>query len=89
MEKLKMSDVFTREGYKGLTAAERRQALKMEQAKQYSGLRPYHNTCASIIKQMPADIWDRYTAIQLGEIMELINAAYNRGKNDVDKSNDN
>ena len=37
MKKLTAKEVFTREAYEGLTAEERRSALKVEQAKEYSG----------------------------------------------------
>ena len=84
MKKLTMSGTLTKEGYKALTAAERRYTLKVEQAKEYSGLRPYHTTCERIIDRIPADMWDRYTAKQIGEIMQLINIAYNDGKKTVD-----
>lgn len=80
--KLSMSDVFTREAYgpNGLTAEERRRWLKLEQAKEISGWRQYHSTCDAIFQSiLEAGMFDRYSAMQLGEIAALIKKAYDRG----------
>ena len=86
MKKLTMRNVLTKEGYKALTAEERRYTLKIEQAKEYSGFRPYGTTCERILEQIPEDVLERYTARQIGEIMQVVNAAYQAGKKDVDTS---
>ena len=78
---LKMSDVMTKEAYKGLTAAERRLLLKVEQAKEYSGLRRYPTTCGAVFNRIPDEWWDKYSAKHIGEVAALLNAAYGDGKN--------
>jgi hypothetical protein len=80
MKILKMKDVLTKSAYKELSSEERRRILKCEQAKAYSGFSAHPSTCADIISQLPADIWERYTAKQIGEIMQIVSAAYNAGK---------
>ena len=69
MKKLTMKDVFTREAYENLTAAERRRMLKYEQAKEYSGLRRYPSTCAAVFARIPSEWLDKYTAEHIGEII--------------------
>lgn len=81
--RLRASNVFTRDAYKCLTAAERREILKWEQAKQYSGWRNYPDTCAAIFANIPADWLDRYTAKQLGEIAALLKTVYDKGRSDA------
>lgn len=81
MKKLRMKDIFTREAYEGLTAEERRHLLKVEQAKEYSGLRQYPATCAAVLDRIPEDWWAKYTAKHIGEAMQLLKAAYDDGKN--------
>ena len=49
MKKLRMKDVITREGYECLTAEERHAQLKVEQAKEISGLRRYPSTCSAVL----------------------------------------
>lgn len=44
MKKLTMRETLTREAYECLTAEERRAQLKVEQAKECSGLRRYPGT---------------------------------------------
>jgi hypothetical protein len=80
--KLKMADVLTAEAYKTLPAAERRQALKVEQAKEYSGLRRYPTTCARVMERIPAEWWDKYSAEHIGNVMALLKQAYDDGKED-------
>lgn len=80
--KLSMSDVFTREAYgpNGLTAEERRRWLKLEQAKEISGWRQYPSTCEAIFKNiLDAGMFDRYSAMQLGEIAALLKKVYDKG----------
>ena len=77
---LKMSQVLTPEAYRTLTAAERRSVLKVEQAKEYSGLRRYPTTCARVIERIPSDWWDKYTAEHIGNVMVLLKQAYDDGK---------
>lgn len=81
MEKLTMKDVFTREAYENLTAAERRRILKYEQAKEYSGLRRYPTTCSAVFARIPGDWYDKYTAEHIGEIAKMLKIAYDDGKN--------
>lgn len=81
MKKLRMKDVFTREAYEGLTAEERRRQLKIEQAKECSGLRSYPDTCAAVLDRIPAEWWDKYNAEHIGQVMQLIKEAYDDGKN--------
>lgn len=81
MKKLKMKDVFTKEAYKGSTAAERRHYLKVEQAKECSGWRRYPDTCAALLARIPAEWWDKYPAEHIGQVMQLLKDAYDDGKN--------
>lgn len=80
MKKLKMKDVITREGYECLTAAERRAQLKIEQAKECSGLRRYPSTCSAVLDRIPDDWWGKYSAEHIGETMRLLKAAYDDGR---------
>jgi DNA-binding XRE family transcriptional regulator len=84
--KLTMRDVLNKEGCGELTAAERRHILKVEQAKEYSGWAAYPSTCAAIMEHLPTDIWERYTAKQIGEIMQIAHTAYIAGRKAVDNS---
>lgn len=81
-KKLTMSDVLTKEARESLTPDERRSILKTEQAKDYSGLRAYPSTCAAVMQRIPDDMWERYNAKQLGEIMRIVHDAYDAGKID-------
>lgn len=80
MKKLRMKDVITREGYECLTAEERRAQLKVEQAKEYSGLRCNPGTCSAVLDRIPADWWGKYSAEHIGEVMRLLKAAYDDGR---------
>lgn len=80
MKKLRMKEVITREGYECLTAEERRAQLKVEQAKECSGLRPYHSTCSAVLDRIPAEWWGKYNAEHIGEVMRLLKAAYDDGR---------
>ncbi|MEG2421248.1 MAG: hypothetical protein RSB55_06830 [Oscillospiraceae bacterium] len=81
MEKLKMKDVFTKEGYKNLTPAERRHYLKVEQAQASSGLRNYPSTCSAVFANIPDEWWDKYTAEHIGEVAALLKKVYDDGRN--------
>lgn len=81
MKKLKMSDVFSKEGYNALTAAERRFYLKTEQAKEYSGLRKFPSTCSAVFDRIPPEYWEKYSAKEIGEFAKLLYKAYSDGKN--------
>lgn len=81
MKKLTMKDIFTREAYASLTAAERRAILKCEQAKEYSGLRKYPDTCSAVFARIPDEWWDKYSAQHIGEVASMLYAAYGDGKN--------
>lgn len=80
MNKLKMRDVVARREYVYLTAAERRQILKVEQAKECSGLRRYPSTCSAVLDRIPAEWWGKYPAEHIGEVMRLLKAAYDDGR---------
>ena len=80
--KLTAKDVFTAEAYGpgGLSAEERRRALKLEQAKEISGWRQYPSTCEAIFQNiLDAGMFDRYGAMQLGEIAALLKKVYDNG----------
>ena len=79
--KLTAGQVFTAEVYgpDGLNAEERRRVLKLEQAKEISGWRQYPDTCRAIFANIPADMVDRYTAVQLGEIAAMLKQVYDKG----------
>lgn len=81
MKKLKMSEIFTKEAYEGMSADERRAALKVEQAKEYSGLRKFPSTCSAVFARIPAEYWDKYSAREIGEFANLLYEAYCDGKN--------
>lgn len=78
--KLKMNDVMTREAYECLTAEERRAQLKVEQAKECSGLRRYPGTCSAVLDRIPAEWWSKYSAEHIGEVMRMLKAAYDDGR---------
>ena len=80
MKKLKMRDPLTREAYESLTAAERRLQLKVEQAKEYSGWRRFPGTCGALLEYIPDDWWDKYSAEHIGEVMQMLKAAYDDGR---------
>ena len=80
MKKLKMSEVLTREAYECLTAEERRLHLKVEQAKEYSGWRRFPATCSALAERIPEDWWSKYSAEHIGEVMRLLKAAYDDGR---------
>lgn len=76
--KLTAGQVFTRE-WALLDAEERRRSLKLEQAKEYSGWRQYPDTCAAIFANIPDEMFDKYTAAQLGEIAAMLKQVYDKG----------
>lgn len=78
-KKLRARDIFTREAYEGLTAAERRGVLKVEQAKEYSGWRRYPTTCSKLVERIPDEWWDTYSAQHIGEVMALLKIAHDDG----------
>lgn len=82
METNAMKETLTREAWEALTAGERRSVLKVEQAKEYSGLRAYPTTCRRVMERIPEDWWGRYTAEHIGQVMRLLHQAYSDGKND-------
>lgn len=81
MKKLKMKDVITREGYEYLNAKERRLQLKVAQAKECSGWRPWPDTCSALAARIPDEWWSKYSAEHIGEVMRLLKAAYDDGRN--------
>jgi len=83
MSRLTIRNILTKEAYEALTPAERRRVLKMEQAKEYSGWAKYPSTCEAIMEHLPADIWERYTAKQIGEIMQIAHTAYIAGRRNI------
>ena len=80
MKKLTMRETLTPAAYKTLTAAERRGLLKVEQAKECSGLRRYPSTCGAVLERIPAEWWGKYSAEHIGEVMRLLKAAYDDGR---------
>lgn len=81
MKNLTAKEIFTREAYTSLTPAERRAILKREQAKEYSGLRKYPDTCAAVFDRIPEEWWSKYSAEHIGQVAALLKAAYDNGKN--------
>ena len=80
--KLTEQDVFTGAAYGpgGLKGAERERLLKYERAKEYSGWREYPATCEEIFANIfAAGMFDKYTAMQLGDIAALIKKVYDKG----------
>lgn len=80
--KLTAKDVFTAEAYGpgGLKSKERERLLKYERAKEYSGWKEYSATCEGIFANIfEAGMFDKYTAVQLGEIAALIKKVYDKG----------
>ena len=80
VRQLKARDIFSREAYEGLTPAERRRELKMQQAAEYSGWRRYPTTMSRLMERIPAAWWDTYTAQHIGEVMALLKTAYDDGR---------
>lgn len=80
MKKLKMQDVLAPWAYKYMTAAERRLMLKAEQAKECSGWRRYPDISNALIERIPEAWWNKYTAEHIGEVMQLLKAAYDDGR---------
>ena len=80
MKNLKMRDTLTNEADECLTAAERRAQLKVEQAKECSGLRRYPGTCSAVLDRIPDEWWGKYSAEHIGEVMRLLKAAYDDGR---------
>lgn len=63
-----------------LEDAERERLLKYERAKEYSGWREYPATCEGIFANIfEAGMFDKYSAVQLGEIAALIKKVYDKG----------
>lgn len=79
VRQLKMRETLTREAYECLTAQERRDLLKVEQAKEYSGWRRYPTTMDKLVERVPGDWWDKYNAQHLGEVMALLKKAFDDG----------
>lgn len=80
--KLTEPAVFTDAAYGpgGLDDAERERLLKYERAKEYSGWREYPATCEGIFANIfEAGMFDKYSAVQLGEIAALIKKVYDKG----------
>lgn len=80
MKKLTMRETLSREAYESLTAAERRQILKVEKAKEYSGWRRWPGTCSALVDRIPEEWWGKYSAEHIGEVMRLLKAAYDDGR---------
>ena len=54
--------------------------LKLEQAKEISGWRQYPSTCEAIFQNvLDAGMFDRYSAMQLGEIAAMLKKVYDKG----------
>lgn len=85
MKKLKMRETLNSIAWEEMTASERRAALKVEQAKEYSGWRNYPDTCSALLDRIPAEWWDKYSAEHIGEVMRLLKAAYDDGRQNPDR----
>lgn len=79
VKKLKGKDTFTRKAYEGPTSEQHRRELQVQQACEYSGWRRYPTLMHLLVKRIPAEWWDVYTAQQIGETMALLKAAYDDG----------
>lgn len=80
MARLYMAKVLDRASYTLLTAQERREIMKMEQAKENSGLRRYPTTCAAVFDRIPPEYIHSHTAAQIGELARMLYRAYQDGK---------
>lgn len=80
MKKLKMREILTDEAYDCLTAEERRAILKYEQAKEYSGWRAYQTTSDRLADRIPSEWWKKYSAQHIGEVMAMLEIAYDDGR---------
>lgn len=79
VRQLRMREVLAPEAYEGLTAQERRDLLKVEQAKEYSGWRQFPPTMSKLTERVPAEWWDKFSAQHLGEVMALLKKAFDDG----------
>lgn len=84
MKKLKMRETLHPSAWKDTTAEERRVMLKVEQAKECSGWRNYPSTCSALVRRIPAEWWDKYSAEHIGEVMQLLKTAYDDGRRNPD-----
>lgn len=57
-----------------LSPEDRRQAIKMQQAAEYSGLRDAPNA-AEMLARIPPEWWGNYTAEHIGDVLALIKRA--------------
>ena len=80
MKKLKMRETLNPSAWEDTTAEERRLMLKVEQAKEISGLRRYPGTCSAVLDRIPAEWWSKYSAEHIGEVMRLLKATYDDGR---------
>lgn len=78
--RLKAKDIFDKDAYECLTVNERKEILKIENAKHLSGFRQYETTCRSILKFIPDDFISSHTAQEIADVMRMVNNAYNSGK---------
>lgn len=85
MKKLKMRETLNPSACEDTTAEERRLMLKVEQAKEISGLRRYPSTCSAVLDRIPAEWWSKYSAEHIGEVMQLLKAAYDDGRQYPDR----
>lgn len=85
MKKLKMRETLSPSAWEDTTAKERRAMLKVEQAKEISGLRSYPSTCSAVLDRIPAEWWSKYSAEHIGEVMQLLKAAYDDGRQYPDR----
>lgn len=85
MKKLKMRETLSPSAWEDTTAEERRAMLKVEQAKEISGLRRYPSTCSAVLDRIPDEWWSKYSAEHIGEVMQLLKAAYDDGRQYPDR----
>ena len=76
----KLTDEDAPTGPDGLTASKRHRENKLSWAMQLSGWKQDPDTCHAIFANIfEAGMFDKYSAVQLGEIAALIKKVYDKG----------
>lgn len=73
------TEILTAADRDGLTAAERQRKVKMEWAKELSGLQADPETADRLAAMIPANWWADYSAQHIGEALALMAASYQAG----------
>lgn len=81
----RMADVITDEGYKGTDPQERRDMLRMEQARQYSRTGGFGDTFSANWRRIPVELKEDLTPERLGWIVDLLHQAYVDGQRHPDE----